>query len=111
MEANPQHTVYNLNIYPFLIFISTNHSNLDSSSTNKGSSPKISFPRQSLKIFMYFSYKIKGLNIFLVRSSPFVKLIMKSKRKRREKYCLIQIEIVKRPKKINYNVEILFKTR
>ena len=107
MKTNPQHIVYNWNIFPFLLFISTNHSDLDSSSTNKGSSPKIYFPRQSLKIFMYFLYQIK----FLLGLSPFVKLIIKSKRKRRGKYCLIQIEIVKRPKKFNYNVEILFKTR
>ena len=29
----------------------------------------------------------------------------------RGKYCLNDLEIVKRPKKLNYNVEILFKTR
>ena len=29
----------------------------------------------------------------------------------RGKYCLIHLEIVMRPKKCNYNVEILFKTR
>ena len=64
----------------------------------------IKFPRHSLKRFT-FRVKLSDSIFFLLGLSPIVKLIS------RGKYCLIHLEIVKIPKKGNYNAEILFKTR
>ena len=73
------------------------------------------FSRQSLKRFRYFLCQINRLNIFLLGLFPIIKLIWHEKliflSILREKYCLSRLEILKRPKKLNYNVEILFKSR
>ena len=70
-------------------------------------------PRQSLKRFA-FRVKLSNSIFFLLGLSPIVKLIWHEKQIFLSivcgKYCLIHLEIVKRPKKWNYNVEILFKT-
>ena len=75
---------------------------------------KINFSRQSLKIFTV-RVKLSDSIFFLLGLSPIVKLIWHEKQffliLLRGKYCLIHLEIVKRPNKWNYNVEILFKTR
>ena len=74
----------------------------------------IYFPRQSLNIFT-FRVKLSDSIFFLLSLSPIVQLIWHEKQIflsiLRGKYCLIHLEIEKRPKKLNYNVEILFKTR
>ena len=71
----------------------------------------IVYPRQSLKRFS-FRVKLSDSIFFLLGLSPIVKLIEKQifLSILRGKYCLIHLQIVKRPKKLNYNVEILFKT-
>ena len=71
------------------------------------------FPRQSLKRFTFCvksSDSIFFLFGFLLSSINWtwkVNLLSLS----RGKYCLIHLKMVKRPKKLNCNVEILFKTR
>ena len=71
------------------------------------------FPCQSLKRFA-FRVKLSDLIYFLLGLSPIVKLIWHEKQIFLSilcgKYCLIHLEIIKRRKKWNYNVEILFKT-
>ena len=61
-----------------------------------------SFPRQSLKIFT-FRVKLSDSICFLLGLSPIVKLIRHEKQILlsilRRKYCLIHLEIVKKPKK------------
>ena len=66
-----------------------------------------SFPRQSL---LRFTFRVKLSDSIFLGLSPIVKLIWREKQIfwsiLREKYCLIHLEIVKRPKKRNYNFEI-----
>ena len=74
---------------------------------------KISFPRQILKIFT-FRVKLSDSIFFLFWLSHIVKLIWHEKKiflnlLLRVKYCLIHLEIIKRPKKLNNNVEIYSK--
>ena len=74
------------------------------------------FLRQSLKIKRFgFRVKLSDSIFFFLGLSPIVKLILHEKQIflsiLRGKYYLIHWEIVKIPKKWNYNVEILFKTR
>ena len=72
------------------------------------------FLLQSLKRFT-FRVKSSDSIFFLLGRSPIVKLIWNEKQILlsilRGKYCLIHLEIVKRPNKWNYNVQIIFKTR
>ena len=76
-------------------------------------------PNTGLNVLMGFNrfinYKIFSTSIFfLVGPSFIVKLIWYEKQIflsiLRGNYCLIHLKIVKMPKKLNYNVEILFKT-
>jgi hypothetical protein len=68
-------------------------------------------PHQSLKIFT-FRVKLSDSIFFLLGLSPIFKLIWHEKQIflsiLRGKYYLNDLENVKRPKKRNYNVEILF---
>ena len=68
-------------------------------------------PRQSLKRFT-FRVKLSDSIFFLLGLSPIFKLIWHEKQIflsiLRGKYYLNDLENVKRPKKRNYNVEILF---
>ena len=72
---------------------------------------EIIFPLQSLERFT-FLVKLSDSIFFLLGLSPIVKLIWHEKQIflsiLRGKYYLIHLEIVKRPKKRNYNFEILF---
>ena len=62
-----------------------------------------------------YRVKLSDSIFFLLGLSPIGKLIKHEKQIFLSifcgKYCLIHLEIVKRPKKLNNNVEILFKTR
>ena len=76
---------------------------------------KIHFHIKALKFWFTFRVKLSDSIFFLLGLSPIVKLIWHEKQIFLSillgKYCLIHLEIVKRHKKGNYNVEIIFKTR